>query len=176
MHVDAQELTNADAWNSHRLFFEPSGKHHVLTRDTPVPSVMRRGMLCCAVQVTFVGPGFTRKPPKYERFIRPTGAQPALVSQLVCRHVYTCSVLYTAHLACIMCCCFACTQQHCTVQPCCSVCGSCCAHVLHTSPRPLCDQGTVTPCHCHQTSLLHVCFPCILARRSAHDQGTCDTS
>ncbi len=24
-------------------------------------------------QVTFVGPGFTRKPPKYERFIRPTG-------------------------------------------------------------------------------------------------------
>ena len=22
---------------------------------------------------TFVGPGFTRKPPKYERFIRPTG-------------------------------------------------------------------------------------------------------
>jgi ribosomal protein S8E len=25
------------------------------------------------VQVTFVPPGFTRKPPKYERFIRPTG-------------------------------------------------------------------------------------------------------
>lgn len=25
------------------------------------------------LQVTFVGPGFTRKPPKYERFIRPTG-------------------------------------------------------------------------------------------------------
>jgi hypothetical protein len=25
------------------------------------------------MQVTFVGPGFTRKPPKYERFIRPTG-------------------------------------------------------------------------------------------------------
>ena len=24
-------------------------------------------------KVTFVGPGFTRKPPKYERFIRPTG-------------------------------------------------------------------------------------------------------
>lgn len=24
-------------------------------------------------QVTFVPPGFTRKPPKYERFIRPTG-------------------------------------------------------------------------------------------------------
>jgi hypothetical protein len=24
-------------------------------------------------QVTFVGAGFTRKPPKYERFIRPTG-------------------------------------------------------------------------------------------------------
>ncbi len=23
--------------------------------------------------MTFVGPGFTRKPPKYERFIRPTG-------------------------------------------------------------------------------------------------------
>jgi hypothetical protein len=33
-------------------------------------------VLWCAValQVTFVGPGFTRKPPKYERFIRPTGA------------------------------------------------------------------------------------------------------
>lgn len=26
-------------------------------------------------KVTCVGPGFTRKPPKYERFIRPTGAQ-----------------------------------------------------------------------------------------------------
>ena len=25
------------------------------------------------LQVTFVPPGFTRKPPKYERFIRPTG-------------------------------------------------------------------------------------------------------
>lgn len=25
------------------------------------------------LQMTFVGPGFTRKPPKYERFIRPTG-------------------------------------------------------------------------------------------------------
>lgn len=25
-------------------------------------------------KVTYVGPGFTRKPPKYERFIRPTGA------------------------------------------------------------------------------------------------------
>lgn len=25
-------------------------------------------------KVTFVGGGFTRKPPKYERFIRPTGA------------------------------------------------------------------------------------------------------
>ena len=25
------------------------------------------------VQVTYVGDGFTRKPPKYERFIRPTG-------------------------------------------------------------------------------------------------------
>lgn len=24
-------------------------------------------------KVTFVGPGFTRKPPKYERFIRPSG-------------------------------------------------------------------------------------------------------
>ena len=24
-------------------------------------------------KVTFVGEGFTRKPPKYERFIRPTG-------------------------------------------------------------------------------------------------------
>jgi ribosomal protein S8E len=24
-------------------------------------------------KATFVGPGFTRKPPKYERFIRPTG-------------------------------------------------------------------------------------------------------
>jgi ribosomal protein S8E len=24
-------------------------------------------------KVTFVGPSFTRKPPKYERFIRPTG-------------------------------------------------------------------------------------------------------
>lgn len=24
-------------------------------------------------KVTFVGPGFTRKPPKYERFIRPMG-------------------------------------------------------------------------------------------------------
>lgn len=24
-------------------------------------------------KTTFVGPGFTRKPPKYERFIRPTG-------------------------------------------------------------------------------------------------------
>ena len=24
-------------------------------------------------KVTFVGSGFTRKPPKYERFIRPTG-------------------------------------------------------------------------------------------------------
>eukprot|EP00967_Tisochrysis_lutea_P024910 scaffold28621_cov20-Tisochrysis_lutea.AAC.1 len=26
--------------------------------------------------MTFVGPGFTRKPPKYERFIRPTGELP----------------------------------------------------------------------------------------------------
>jgi hypothetical protein len=26
-----------------------------------------------ATKATFVGPGFTRKPPKYERFIRPTG-------------------------------------------------------------------------------------------------------
>ena len=25
-------------------------------------------------KVTFVGPSFTRKPPKYERFIRPSGA------------------------------------------------------------------------------------------------------
>jgi len=24
-------------------------------------------------KATFVGPGFTRKPPKYERFIRPSG-------------------------------------------------------------------------------------------------------
>lgn len=29
--------------------------------------------LLCPFQVTFVPPGFTRKPPKYERFIRPTG-------------------------------------------------------------------------------------------------------
>ncbi len=26
-------------------------------------------------KVTFVGPSFTRKPPKYERFIRPSGEQ-----------------------------------------------------------------------------------------------------
>ena len=36
-------------------------------------------------KVTFVGPSFTRKPPKYERFIRPTGAQgPAGVA--CCHH------------------------------------------------------------------------------------------
>ena len=33
--------------------------------------MLRHGLLC--TQMTFVGPGFTRKPPKYERFIRPTG-------------------------------------------------------------------------------------------------------
>ena len=27
-------------------------------------------------KVTFVGPSFTRKPPKYERFIRPSGERP----------------------------------------------------------------------------------------------------
>ena len=30
-------------------------------------------------KVTFVGQGFTRKPPKYERFIRPSG-EPSLVT------------------------------------------------------------------------------------------------
>jgi len=30
-------------------------------------------------KVTFVGPSFTRKPPKYERFIRPMGARAALL-------------------------------------------------------------------------------------------------
>lgn len=29
-------------------------------------------------KVTFVGPSFTRKPPKYERFIRPSGESPVL--------------------------------------------------------------------------------------------------
>jgi len=36
-------------------------------------------VIAAVVQVTFVGPGFTRKPPKYERFIRPTG------KALICR-------------------------------------------------------------------------------------------
>lgn len=35
-------------------------------------------------KVTFVGGGFTRKPPKYERFIRPTGSctRISLISQV----------------------------------------------------------------------------------------------
>jgi len=37
---------------------------HALRTCRPLPS---------RPQVTFVPPGFTRKPPKYERFIRPTG-------------------------------------------------------------------------------------------------------
>ena len=38
-------------------------------------------------KVTFVGGGFTRKPPKYERFIRPTGTfgqRPASGAQPCC--------------------------------------------------------------------------------------------
>lgn len=45
-----------------------------------VPDVQYLGYLFAAKQwkrmvtkATFVGPGFTRKPPKYERFIRPSG-------------------------------------------------------------------------------------------------------
>ena len=34
-------------------------------------------------KVTFVGPSFTRKPPKYERFIRPSGA-PLVLQHSVC--------------------------------------------------------------------------------------------
>ena len=33
-------------------------------------------------KVTFVGPSFTRKPPKYERFIRPSGAPQRWLSSL----------------------------------------------------------------------------------------------
>lgn len=37
-------------------------------------------------KVTFVGQGFTRKPPKYERFIRPSGKQTCMLfaPQLAC--------------------------------------------------------------------------------------------
>jgi ribosome biogenesis protein NSA2 len=35
---------------------------------------MKKSWKRMITKVTFVGPGFTRKPPKYERFIRPTGA------------------------------------------------------------------------------------------------------
>lgn len=45
-----------------------------------VPDVQHLGYLLAAKQwkrmvtkATFVGPGFTRKPPKYERFVRPSG-------------------------------------------------------------------------------------------------------
>jgi ribosome biogenesis protein NSA2 len=34
---------------------------------------MKKSWKRMITKVTFVGPGFTRKPPKYERFIRPTG-------------------------------------------------------------------------------------------------------
>lgn len=40
---------------------------HRPTRPRPAPAPLP------PAQVTFVPPGFTRKPPKYERFIRPTG-------------------------------------------------------------------------------------------------------
>lgn len=43
-------------------------------------------------KVTFVGQGFTRKPPKYERFIRPSGDQ-GCVSVLPCTVVYASSIL-----------------------------------------------------------------------------------
>nr|CAB3500848.1 unnamed protein product [Digitaria exilis] len=50
--------------------------------DVPLPKKKRCSKSCELVngkwkrmvtKATFVGPGFTRKPPKYERFIRPTG-------------------------------------------------------------------------------------------------------
>ncbi len=34
---------------------------------------MKKSWKRMITKVTFVGQGFTRKPPKYERFIRPTG-------------------------------------------------------------------------------------------------------
>lgn len=44
----------------------------------PTPPRLQNPLrLCCPPQVTFVPPGFTRKPPKYERFIRPTGLRMA---------------------------------------------------------------------------------------------------
>ena len=41
-------------------------------------------------KVTFVGPSFTRKPPKYERFIRPSGeSSPLLRHQETGAHPFT---------------------------------------------------------------------------------------
>lgn len=47
---------------------EQPGRQH-----TSLPHFLLSLPASPAEQVTFVPPGFTRKPPKYERFIRPTG-------------------------------------------------------------------------------------------------------
>ena len=43
-------------------------------------------------KVTFVGQNFTRKPPKYERFIRPTGEVSFADAPYVAFWLYSCSV------------------------------------------------------------------------------------
>ncbi len=48
---------------------------HACTSYHPCPPRHATSTHACTAQMTFVGPGFTRKPPKYERFIRPTGKQ-----------------------------------------------------------------------------------------------------
>ena len=57
-------------------------------------------------KVTFVGGGFTRKPPKYERFIRPTGMfgqLPAVrcLALLLCRCQHQNSIAYSSGQACM---------------------------------------------------------------------------
>ena len=56
-------------------------------------------------KVTFVGGAFTRKPPKYERFIRPTGSITARTRIMVgcrCQNALIDSAPYEAH-ACTLC-------------------------------------------------------------------------
>ena len=56
-------------------------------------------------KVTFVGQGFTRKPPKYERFIRPSGwcAHPACCSSQISRqHEMAWALPATDDVSCTM--------------------------------------------------------------------------